>query len=154
MNQPDNPYSPPESDILTDEAPIPMVYASRGRRFGTYVIDYICFVLSGMVVGLFIGLVLGDAGIQALEQIPDLALGLGILIGYYAFFEGLWQRTPGKWVFGTKVVNEHGLKPTFGQILGRSFCRLIPFEAFSFFSENAIGWHDSIPKTRVVMVRI
>lgn len=153
MSQQENPYSPPESEIAIDEAPRALVYASRGRRFGTYVIDYLGFVLTSVAFGVFLGLAFGDAGIQMLEEIPDILLGLCILIGYYVFFEGIWQRTPGKWVFGTVVVNEHGLRPTLGQIVGRSFCRLIPFEAFSFFGQDAIGWHDSIPKTRVVMAR-
>lgn len=70
---------------------------------------------------------------------------------YYIFFEGLWTRTPGKFVFGTIVVNEQGGRPSIGQIVGRTFSRFIPFEAFSCLGER--GWHDSIPKTLVVMTR-
>ena len=47
--------------------------------------------------------------------------------------------------------DENGTKPRFGQVIGRTLCRFVPFEAFSFFGER--GWHDKIPKTRVVMAR-
>ena len=72
-------------------------------------------------------------------------------MGYYCFFEGIWGRTPGKFLIGTKVVDEEGDPPSFGQIVGRSACRLIPFEPFSFF--GARGWHDSISHTYVVRTR-
>jgi len=43
-----------------------------------------------------------------------------------------------------------GNKPSFGLILGRSLSRIIPFDALSFLGANAIGWHDTISKTRVI----
>ena len=70
---------------------------------------------------------------------------------YYMFFEGIWGRSPGKWIFGTAVVNEDGLKPSFGAIALRTICRFIPFEPFSFFGER--GWHDKISNTYVIKVR-
>ncbi|MEP7184358.1 MAG: RDD family protein [Rhodanobacter sp.] len=73
------------------------------------------------------------------------------MLAYYFFFEGIWARTPGKLVLGTRVVSQHGDKPAFGQVVGRTLCRFIPFDALSFFGEE--GWHDSIPKTQVVLVR-
>lgn len=50
------------------------------------------------------------------------------------------------------VVREDGGKPSLGQVLGRTACRLIPFEAFSFLGSSGVGMHDSIPDTRVVRV--
>ena len=78
-----------------------------------------------------------------------------LVVAYYVVLEGLTGMTLGKMVMGTKVVNESGASPSFGQILGRSFCRLIPFEVFSFLGNKGfpIGWHDSIPKTRVIKTR-
>ena len=70
---------------------------------------------------------------------------------YYLFCEGIWGRSIGKWITKTKVVRMDGEKPKFLQILGRSFARIIPFEAFSFLvSNNPIGWHDHLSKTLVV----
>jgi uncharacterized RDD family membrane protein YckC len=58
----------------------------------------------------------------------------------------------GKLLSGTVVVNEAGGKPTIGQVFARTLCRFIPFEAFSFLGKR--GWHDSIPKTHVVLARM
>lgn len=70
---------------------------------------------------------------------------------YYIFFESIWQRTPGKWATGTKVVKLDGTKPGFWRIVGRSFARVIPFESISFlFGEHPFGWHDQISGTMVV----
>jgi uncharacterized RDD family membrane protein YckC len=153
MTQETNPYAPPASSVAGAEfeQDRPIVPASRGRRFGTFVIDYLCFLLLSALTGVVIALVWGDDGLAAIERLPDIVVGVAVLCVYYIFFEGLWARTPGKFVFGTIVVNEQGGRPSFGQIVGRTFCRFIPFEAFSCLGER--GWHDSIPKTIVVLVR-
>lgn len=45
-----------------------------------------------------------------------------------------------------------GTKPTTKTVLIRSVCRLIPFEAFSFFeNKNPIGWHDRFSHTVVTV---
>ncbi|MEX0998368.1 MAG: RDD family protein [Thermodesulfobacteriota bacterium] len=70
---------------------------------------------------------------------------------YYILFEGIWQRTPAKWITKTKVVNSDGNKPEFRVIVGRSFARLIPFEHFTFLiGKYPYGWHDSLSHTLVV----
>jgi uncharacterized RDD family membrane protein YckC len=151
MTQEENPYRPPESNVSDSGTSYPINLAGKGRRLGTLLIDYVGIALVGFGVGLIAVLFFGEEGLQAIERTPDIVLGLPIVTLYYIFFEGVWGRTPGKFVFGTIVVNEQGGKPTIGQITGRTFCRLIPFEPFSFFGER--GWHDSIPKTRVVLVK-
>ena len=72
-----------------------------------------------------------------------------IVLLYYIILEGIFNTTAGKCATNTTIVNERGERPDFGQVLGRTFCRLIPFEAFSFFADGARGWHDSIPNTYV-----
>jgi hypothetical protein len=74
---------------------------------------------------------------------------LPLFIIYYCLFESLWQRTPGKFLTGTKVVNLDGSKPSFLRILGRSFARYIPFDNLSFLFMTR-GWHDYLSKTLVV----
>jgi hypothetical protein len=71
-------------------------------------------------------------------------------IFYYIILEGIFNTTAGKCATNTTIVNEIGERPNFGQIIGRTFCRLIPFEPFSFFKAGARGWHDSLPNTYVV----
>ncbi|WP_349663302.1 RDD family protein [Cellulophaga lytica] len=43
-----------------------------------------------------------------------------------------FQKTIGKFVTKTKVVKMNGEKPTDGDIMTRTFCRLIPFDRLSF----------------------
>lgn len=75
---------------------------------------------------------------------------LSFAIIYYLFFESIFGRTMGKFLTGSIVVNEHGLKPDFATICKRTLCRLIPFDALSFLGKSEMFWHDSISKTYVV----
>lgn len=132
--------------------------ASMGKRFINYLIDYLFVMALGAIVGGAIGLVLGYFAPEHLSffdgenKLLEYVLGAIVLIIYYIFFEGFTGRSIGKYFTKTKVVTEQGKKPLFSQIAIRTLCRLIPFEAFSFLGERAIGWHDSISKTRVVEI--
>lgn len=146
-----NPYQAPSSQLAEPAATELGEIAGKGRRFGTFVVDYFGCTFSGAFLGALIGLTLGEQGVTLLDGSGGFVLGLLVFVAYYIFFEGLWARTPGKLLFGTKVVTVNGERPDFRQIVKRSFCRLIPFEAFSFFGE--LGWHDRISETRVVLAR-
>jgi uncharacterized RDD family membrane protein YckC len=151
MNTEFNPYSAPESavgDVVTNQSG---EVASRGMRFGTLLIDYLCFLVLSFLFGMLVFTLFGQAGAAALKKVPNFVLGTPMLLAFYCFFEGLWGRTPGKFLLGTRVVDARGEKPGFSQIVGRTLCRFIPFDAFSFFGEE--GWHDSISKTQVVRTR-
>ncbi len=76
-----------------------------------------------------------------------------IIIAYYVILEWNTGRTLGKLVMGTKVIDESGGNPSFKQIIGRSFARLIPFEAFTFFGRQSHGLHDKLSKTYVIKTR-
>jgi uncharacterized RDD family membrane protein YckC len=145
-----NPYHPPQSNVELPSAQSPSLEASKGRRFGTFVVDYVCFLACCFAIGIVLSLVLGEQAIEVIQGMPDVVLGLLILFVYYAVCEGLWARTPGKFVFGTRVVTLAGGKPPLGQIVQRTLCRFIPFEPLSFLGKR--GWHDSISKTRVVRI--
>lgn len=146
-----NRYAPPGSNVDATTPPGPTVFASKGRRFGTLVVDYIGYFLSAALFGVLIGIIFGQRGTQFVRAVPDFVLGLVLMLAYYVFFEGLWARTPGKLVFGTIVVTESGHKPPLLQIITRTLCRFIPFEPFSFL--GALGWHDSISRTRVIRTK-
>lgn len=74
---------------------------------------------------------------------------------YYFAQEAFDGKTLGKRIVGTRVVNFDGGEISVGQALGRTFCRLIPFEMFSYFSNGSkpIPWHDRITQTYVVTGR-
>lgn len=147
-----NRYAPPRSNVVDEVIPRrPTVFAGRGRRFGTLVVDYIGFFLGSILMGILIDILFGQRGLEFIRSVPNFVVGLILVVAYYVFFEGLWARTPGKLLFGTIVVAESGHKPSFAQIITRTLCRFIPFEAFSFF--GALGWHDSISRTRVIRTK-
>ena len=153
MNQETNPYAPPASNVADAEIEPDRAIdiAGKGRRFGTYVVDKVCCSMLSAFGGLASVMLFGEEAARPCRSRWNFLVALLIVTLYYIFFEGLWARTPGKFVFGTVVVNEQGGRPSLGQIVGRTFSRLIPFEAFSFLGER--GWHDSIPKTFVVLAK-
>lgn len=155
MNESTNPYASPKS--LSSEAEGVMrhavVPAGRGLRFLNFVIDYIAQTVIGIGVGFLVVFVGEEEGEAFLDRTPSLVFGILILLGYYLVFEATTSRTLGKLLTGTKVVSQDGGEPTLGQIVGRTFARLIPFEAFSFLGPVPRGWHDSLPKTTVIKVR-
>lgn len=70
-------------------------------------------------------------------------------IGYYVFMETKYQKTIVKFITNTKVVNKNGTKPKVGDVLRRTFCRLIPFDRISFlFTAN--GFHDRLSDTTII----
>ncbi|OUS00937.1 hypothetical protein A9Q86_09310 [Flavobacteriales bacterium 33_180_T64] len=66
---------------------------------------------------------------------------------YYLIFEGLFKSTPAKFLTQTSVVNLKNEAVSFQNILGRTLCRRLPFNAFSFFGK--LGWHDSLAYSTV-----
>jgi uncharacterized RDD family membrane protein YckC len=151
-----NRYAAPRSRV--DEADAPQdasEVASRGRRLLNVLIDFGGYMALSMFIGVLLALVYPPA-IAALDNtgpLFDYAFGIGVMMLYYVPLEVLFGRTLGKLLTGTRVINEAGERPSFGQVLGRTAARFIPFEAFSFLGNNGVGWHDTLSHTRVVRVR-
>lgn len=143
-----NPYASPVNDEAKPVTLASMNLASNGQRLATLLIDYLGMTLcSGLV-----GFVLGMLGGPELAPLGSL-LGFVVMFGYYAGFEAAFGKTPGKMIVGTRVVTTTGGEPSFGQCLGRTFARCVPFEPFSFFGDDAVGWHDRWTSTRVIRTR-
>ncbi len=152
----ENIYKTPEANVDVALAERGYEIATVGKRFLNMIIDTIFFYIFAVVIGVILGLILGATGnVEMLDYVNDYVLGLSLALLYFLPQEAIWGRTIGKLITGTKVVNMEGKKISLGQSLGRTLCRFIPFEAFSFFGGNGRprGWHDSIPNTKVVMVR-
>jgi uncharacterized RDD family membrane protein YckC len=149
MANPENPYAAPNVDVnaVPVEAALQLDDASMGARFLNLIIDQIARIALTFVAGMVVGL----TGTR-LEGLEATLLSLGIIIGYYIVLEGLTGRTVGKLLTGTRVVTRTGGTPSFGQIVGRTFARFIPFEPFSFLGSSVQGWHDRMSGTRVVKV--
>ena len=71
-----------------------------------------------------------------------------ITVAYYFVCEKTMQRTIGKFATNAVVIDQYAEAPSDGSLIGRSFARLVPFEALSCLSDR--GWHDTWSKTYVV----
>ena len=142
-----NPYSAPRADEESAYERVAygdgLMDATQGQRFANLLIDDVCFIIVCFVLGAVIA-VIGRPELAGLISWP-------VMIGYYLFFEGIFNATPGKMITRTRVVGLDGGKPGFGQLLGRTLSRFVPFEPFSFLGGSS-GWHDRWSKTRVVRI--
>ena len=158
----DNPFAAPEeahAPATEGELTIGgMAVATQNRRFCNFFIDSIIVRVMSFAAGMALAMSYLSGGRQMTAadeaQINLLSLPLGLLIvfGYFALSELVLRgATIGKLITGTRVVRADGSPPSFGQIVGRSLTRLIPFEPLSFlFGDKTTGWHDSLSGTRVV----
>lgn len=136
-----------------EETKYGLVPALNDKRLINLIIDtvviYILSYLMGYVIGAFFPqtayyiYLTGDTTLWYLG-------GFLMYVGYYCILEGVYGRTVGKMLTGTKVVTEEGKKPSFSQIIGRTLGRLIPFEFITFLSTRPIGLHDSLSKTVLI----
>ena len=74
---------------------------------------------------------------------------LVVFILYFILTENMFQKTLGKVITKTKVVNLDGEKPNFVEITVRTFSRLIPFDSISYLYCIS-GFHDKLSKTIVI----
>jgi len=73
-----------------------------------------------------------------------------IMFLYYLIFEVTTGQTIGKMITKTIVVKKDGTKPSFFNILMRSFWRLIPFDTFSYLFGYELGMHDILSSTKLI----
>ena len=73
MNEPVNPFAAPRDSAGVD-GPVAIVQAGQGARLINLIVDYLGQAGVGIVIGVVAALVGGEAAIEAIEQIPDLAL--------------------------------------------------------------------------------
>lgn len=71
-------------------------------------------------------------------------------VAYYMVMEGVFNKTVGKFITGTRVVTTDHQKPPFKNIAIRSLLRLIPFAAFLREEGSPIFFHDKKSGTIVV----
>lgn len=121
-----------------------------GIRFVNFLIDFFVWLILAFIMSFLIGLFIPvTAESQGILTLFVYVLFFGTFIAYYAILEIKFQKTIGKLVTKTKVVKMNGEKPENGDIITRTFCRLIPFDRISFlFVKNGI--HDFLSKTKVV----
>jgi uncharacterized RDD family membrane protein YckC len=133
----------------------PVKSVTAGPRLGHFIVDMFVFQIITYVVEFLVALFSELTHINAsLELTVGLLSNILILVlfpGLYLICESRWQKTPGKFLTKTVVIDEYGNKPTWQLVLLRSVIRLVPFDAFSCLGDTySHGWHDSWSKTWVV----
>jgi len=145
-----------EQQSLLSDVEFNPVLAGAGQRFVNYLIDIIIFdLIISFVKSVF---AIGTAALYAYNYNYFYNIFVSLLISYICFvvlyflseliFKG---RTIGKFVTGTKAVNEDGTDMNTKTILIRSLCRIIPFEPFS--ALGGYPWHDKLSHTIVIDIK-
>nr|WP_302476330.1 RDD family protein [Hymenobacter sp. UV11] len=133
----------------------PIKSVTAGPRFGHFIVDMFIFQIIIYVIeflsALFIELTHFNVSLNLTIELISNVLILALFPGLYLICERLWQKTPGKFLTKTVVIDEYGNKPTWQLLILRSVIRLVPFDAFSCLGDTySHGWHDSWSKTWVV----
>lgn len=108
------------------------------------------FIFAYLLV--FSGLV-APSVFENIDPLADWFLGVSLFWLCYFTFEATWQRTPAKFITGTKVITSTGAKPSVGTIAKRALIRFIPFEPLSFGGSGVRGWHDRWSGTYVIKAK-
>lgn len=128
-------------------------FVTGWARFGHFLLDRLFYYIAAVIIGLTIGMIIGFLGgadwlLSINERLLDLIFYVILYPAYYLILESSTQTSLAKLILKRVVVNEYGEKPTFKQILGRSYARIVPFEVFSCLGTT--GWHDNWSKTYVL----
>lgn len=127
---------------------------TTGTRFGHSLIDFLCFdgpmLLLQYVIISRADMNVLHPGVAVLSVVADCWFFIAVP-AMYLMFEYKWQRTPGKFITRTRVIDEYGNPPLLSAVLLRTVIRWVPFEAFSCFGDPySRGWHDKWSNTYVV----
>jgi len=121
---------------------------SSMKRFINFIVDTIAFFIVALILSYILDILFSTTDQSLMTLVAYLMLALGFF-GYYIFMETKFQKTIGKFITKTKVVTKDGAKPELGDIVRRTFCRLIPFDRVSFlFTQN--GFHDRLSDTTII----
>jgi len=148
------PVLKPQDDGTSVFSPVTKWNRFFHRFFDVTIFSFIIFQAANSLKFAFIdrgfdfsiGISRGDEGFAVVILVTFLTLL------YYFITEVIFNTTIGKTILGNVIVNNVGEKPSIGQRIGRTFCRLIPFDALSFLFGYR-GWHDSITDTYVVKAK-
>ena len=148
-----NPYEAPKARVAEPVASaIDTPIAGRGARFLNFILDSVFSGIFSSLIGIAI-VVAGYGPWFARHPVPGQLVDLFSFVIYYVALELAFGCTLAKLITGTRVVDERGVRPSPGKILGRTLARLVPFEPFSFLGKTGVGWHDRWSGTRVISLR-
>jgi uncharacterized RDD family membrane protein YckC len=123
---------------------------TAGKRLANYCLDQFIISLGVLANYGYLQYRFQDFFEQYGEKTILYTISIPSILIYYFLLEGIFNTSAGKCATNTIVVDADGNKASVGRRIGRSFCRLIPFDAISFLGGGARGWHDTITGTYVV----
>ena len=123
--------------------------ANSLTRLVNFIIDSIIWLIIYLATAYFFDVYFVRFNSYVSNYVYSSSLAIITFLAYYVLFEFYFQRTLGKFLSGTKVIDTTGNKPTFLTILKRSISRLIPVDIF-FYLFSKRGLHDRLSNTIVV----
>ena len=126
-------------------------YAGFWIRFGAYFIDFIGMLFTAFIIGVIMALL----GISSLIDKIGILFDYLIWVIYSTFFLSIWSVTPGKKVYGLKVLTEEGqrlgLKTSFTRALLQPISLLFFGVGYWNMDKNSKrqAWHDRTVHTIV-----
>jgi uncharacterized RDD family membrane protein YckC len=149
--------APNYNDTILDDVDYDLVQAGGWTRFGNLILDSIFFNICQAVFMAIYGMfesetarlthTEGDMGYFWGRVLTQVLLSL---FYYFAFETLTGGKTIGKYLTGTRAVNEDGTRISTKTALLRSLIRMIPFEFLSALGSPCYPWHDRWTKTYVV----
>ena len=100
-----------------------MKYPQWWERLVAGIIDGVIMAIVTILISTIL-IAIGGGSLSAIRILGFFAavLNTALIVGYKVFFEsGQWQATPGKMVFGLKVVDENGQRGPLMQVLMRTW---------------------------------
>ncbi len=134
-------------EVLTPESiPLTLEPAGIGTRFGAVLVDMmiqLVTALVGLIVGSIASALLGWSFGSTLFEVFVIIGGFLLLFGYFILFETIWNgQTPGKKMFGLRVVRDGGRPVDFFSVATRNLVRIADFLPMVYaFGAGAIFFH-------------
>ena len=134
-------------------------------RLAAWIVDIVCLFLATIVLAVLVLATIwfgGRLGGEINDQVMALAgySGAAIVMAsgflYFTLFVGSAGRTPGKTLFGLKIVGVNDQEMTYGRACLRSLCWILSLVLFSVgflmiaFTRQKRGLHDILAGTRVI----
>jgi uncharacterized RDD family membrane protein YckC len=148
------------SENVLDGLDISLVQAGSGKRLANFLIDRLFFYfLWKFLLVKFTVTVISLFGID-IEDRTMFVIGIWLFVIVFdvsclAAIESITGgKTIGKYITGTRAVNEDGTRISPKTALFRSLSRIVPFEAFSALGSPCHPWHDRWTNTFVVDERL
>lgn len=147
---------PVSTENVLDEVEYTLAQANGWRRFFNWVIDRIAIYLVWRFLLFKINLVILTEIYRYSESTTVVYIFTYIM--YVTFFilvqsslETLMHgKTLGKWMTGTRAINQDGTPVNGRTAFLRGLSRLVPFEPFSALGSPCFPWHDRWTNTYVI----